>query len=315
MLRVRLARMAMKSLASVPTFSEASVGELSEVFNHEGFLTASDERRRSIMLKSAESKYRSETNYPWDNYFGMDLSPLLRNRSALDLGCFTGGRAVAWWERYSLDKVTGIDVKPVYIQAATAFAALRGAHGDFVVGRGETLPFPDCHFDAVMSFDVFEHVQDLATTLSECRRVLKPGGMLFLVFPGYYHPTEHHLSLVTRTPCLHWVFSGRTLIAAYSQLLEERGRAAAWYKREVPEPLPWERGNTTNGTTHAEFARLVGDSGWRIVCHSSKPIGSVGRNASRRSSVSNFMSHLEPLTAAPYLRELLTHRVTYILER
>src|SRR5512134_643503 len=36
-------------------------------------------------------------------------------------------------------------------------------------------------------------------------------------------PTEHHLGLVTRTPCLHWFFSGAELVRAYDATIADRG--------------------------------------------------------------------------------------------
>jgi SAM-dependent methyltransferase len=48
---------------------------------------------------------------------------------------------------------------------------------------GKTLPFPDRHFDAVVSFEVFEHVFNLDEVLEEIRRVLKPGGQLLITIP------------------------------------------------------------------------------------------------------------------------------------
>lgn len=53
-----------------------------------------------------------------------------------------------------------------------------------------TLPVGDQSFDAVLSTQVLEHVQDPRVYLRECRRVLRPGGRLLLsthgIFP--YHP-------------------------------------------------------------------------------------------------------------------------------
>jgi SAM-dependent methyltransferase len=53
-----------------------------------------------------------------------------------------------------------------------------------------TVPVPDAEFDAVLSTQVLEHVEDPRIYLSECWRVLRPGGRLLLsthgVFP--YHP-------------------------------------------------------------------------------------------------------------------------------
>jgi len=45
------------------------------------------------------------------------------------------------------------------------------------------LPFPDQSFDTVLSFQVFEHIEETAHYLSEIRRVLAPGGHLLLVTP------------------------------------------------------------------------------------------------------------------------------------
>lgn len=48
---------------------------------------------------------------------------------------------------------------------------------------GKVLPFPDRHFDAVISSNVLEHVPDLRQTLRELNRVLKPGGLMVHVMP------------------------------------------------------------------------------------------------------------------------------------
>jgi SAM-dependent methyltransferase len=43
-----------------------------------------------------------------------------------------------------------------------------------------TLPYPDNHFAAVLSCGVLEHVQYPAASLGEIRRVLRPGGVLYV---------------------------------------------------------------------------------------------------------------------------------------
>jgi SAM-dependent methyltransferase len=56
---------------------------------------------------------------------------------------------------------------------------------------GKTLPFPDNHFDAVVAFEVFEHVFSIDEVLGEIRRVLKPGGQILLTIPFAWD--EHEL--------------------------------------------------------------------------------------------------------------------------
>lgn len=48
---------------------------------------------------------------------------------------------------------------------------------------GKTLPFPDQSFDAVVCFEVFEHVFNIDEMLAEVSRVLKPNGKLLMSIP------------------------------------------------------------------------------------------------------------------------------------
>ena len=312
---LQLAEFLMKRWEAFPPSPSTEVGELQEIFRHTIFVNGTEAERKAIMLKSSESKYRTEQAYPWDYYFGIDLAPLLRGTVALDLGCFTGGRGVAWFERYRLDYLMGVDVKQVFIDAAMQFAAFKKIAAEFRVARGEKLPYEDNTLDAILSFDVFEHVQNVQQTLQECYRVLKPGGRLFVVFPSYFHPKEHHLSLVTQLPCIHYFFSAATLIQAYNEILHERGEAANWYKRQSLPLEPWERGNTINGTTLAQFRRFIEGHNWKIVLHSKKPIGSIGRNVSKTRAFEVLSRPFVPLTFIPGLQEMFLHRITFILEK
>jgi len=59
-----------------------------------------------------------------------------------------------------------------------------------VIDEDGRVPCPDASFDAVLSTQVLEHVEDPARYLRECERVLKPGGRLLLSTHGvfYHHP-------------------------------------------------------------------------------------------------------------------------------
>lgn len=55
---------------------------------------------------------------------------------------------------------------------------------------GKALPFADGHFDAVVCFEVFEHIFNIEEVLSEIRRVLKDGGQLVVSVPFAWEEHE-----------------------------------------------------------------------------------------------------------------------------
>ncbi len=55
---------------------------------------------------------------------------------------------------------------------------------------GKTFPFPDHHFDSVLTNQVFEHVFNPTEFLSEVNRVLKPNGHLLLTVPFIWDEHE-----------------------------------------------------------------------------------------------------------------------------
>lgn len=239
---------------------------------------------------------------------------MLQGKTALDFGCFTGGRSVAWFEQYGLRQILGIDLNEIYIEAVKQFGFICKANADFRQYAGEIIPYDDETIDAILAFEVLEHVQDVKQTLNDCYRVLKKGGRLFVVFPGYFHPLGHHLSLATMTPCVHWIFTGGTLLKAYNEILNER-TDADWYKRPSQDLETWEKCNTINGTTFSKFKKLIQNTKWKVVNEVHKPLGSVGRNISKKPIGKIGAKVFLPLTYIPGVQELFLHRVTFILEK
>ncbi|MCW5877448.1 MAG: class I SAM-dependent methyltransferase [Anaerolineales bacterium] len=70
---------------------------------------------------------------------------------------------------------------------------------DVVPGTIHDMQLADESFDVVSLWDVLEHTPDPKTTLSECARVLKPGGLLVVNYPDID-------SLVARLMGRRWVF-------------------------------------------------------------------------------------------------------------
>jgi SAM-dependent methyltransferase len=70
-----------------------------------------------------------------------------------------------------------------FIDASTHALTRLAARGGRVVPAGEKLPFPDGSFDAVLAFEVVEHVEDDTGLLEEIARISRPDGMLILSTP------------------------------------------------------------------------------------------------------------------------------------
>jgi SAM-dependent methyltransferase len=78
----------------------------------------------------------------------------------------------------------------VGLEIATTFFSKRKA--ELIRGVGETMPIRTRSCGRVFLFEVIEHVNDEARVLQEIRRVLSPGGYLFLTAPNRFYPFETH---------------------------------------------------------------------------------------------------------------------------
>jgi 2-polyprenyl-3-methyl-5-hydroxy-6-metoxy-1,4-benzoquinol methylase len=102
----------------------------------------------------------------------------LRGMRLLDLGAGMGGFAVA--AALAGAQVTACEYNPAYCKIIELRAARHQLRLPVFNAAGEALPFPAKSFDAVVAWDVIEHVQSPARMLEEIGRVLQPGGNAML---------------------------------------------------------------------------------------------------------------------------------------
>jgi SAM-dependent methyltransferase len=111
-----------------------------------------------------------------NRFIGAGASP----GSLLDIGCGTAAYSNAFARRGFT--VTGIDFSAGMVAAATRLARREGSGVAFLQADfNEGLPFPDASFDHAVGVLAFDHAREPASLAAEIRRILAPGGRLYLV--------------------------------------------------------------------------------------------------------------------------------------
>lgn len=159
---------------------------------------------------------------------GAGLAALLALGDVLDVGSGDGA-AAACLARYC-QSLTCIDSSARMVEAAAARfrkqANVRVQHAD-----AQQLPFADASFDAALVFHTLTYAEDPQQVLSECARVLRPGGRLVLLSLDKHEHRELTAAYGERHPG----FSPRTIRA----LLTRAGlavRSAEVACRELKKP-------------------------------------------------------------------------------
>jgi ubiquinone/menaquinone biosynthesis C-methylase UbiE len=137
------------------------------------------------------------------------LAHLEPGESLLDVGCGTGTLAIAAKRQVgTTGTVYGVDASPEMIARAEKKAKAAGVEVVFKEAFAQKLPFPDTHFDVLLTTVMLHHLprparQELAV---EIRRVLKPGGRVLAIdfggadrkkkkFLDHFHHRHGHVDL------------------------------------------------------------------------------------------------------------------------
>ena len=111
----------------------------------------------------------------------LEQADLLKNGDKiLEIGCGIGS-VVFRLSGQGYD-VTGTDIS----NEAINYGLKKYGDIKLEVQPAEVLPYEDKSFDVVLSFDLFEHIAETDTHLSEVRRVLRPGGYYLFQTPNKY---------------------------------------------------------------------------------------------------------------------------------
>ena len=107
--------------------------------------------------------------------------------NVLDFGCGPGTFSIRA-ARYC-NTVTGVDITEEFVRVANdSFAALELSNAKAVRVPPDRLPFEDGSFDALIMVDVIHHLDDIATSMTEAIRVIRPGGKVIVFEPNKLNP-------------------------------------------------------------------------------------------------------------------------------
>lgn len=108
----------------------------------------------------------------------------------LDVGTGTGYLAFPLAQAHPDCTVTGLDITPGAIEANRSRAAALGlSHLRFDLYDGLRYPYPDGHFDLIVTRYALHHFPDLTAAAADMARVLSPGGRVLIADP-MRHPED-----------------------------------------------------------------------------------------------------------------------------
>jgi SAM-dependent methyltransferase len=142
----------------------------------------------------------------------------LEGLTAVDVGCSAG--LIAHEIHNAGARVTGVDIDLPALERARARFGPEGVA--FLEYSGVTLPFPTGSVDLVVYNHVYEHTVDPDAIMAEIRRVLAPGGVVYLGLGNRFGVMEPHY----RLPFLSWLPR-----PAADRYIRATGRADSYYER------------------------------------------------------------------------------------
>lgn len=182
-------------------------------------------------------------------------------RRVLDIGCGDGAIDLGLATKSSPARLLGLDLVETDLDDLRLRATSTGLSDlprnlEFGTCTATTIPLPDCSMDVVISWSVFEHVSNPIAVLSELRRIIRPGGFMFLqIWPLFSSQHGSHL--------WYWFPDGWVQHTRSASDVAAEVRSS----RSLPESVKDEMlvdFNTLNRLSIDELQRALAATGFRI---------------------------------------------------
>lgn len=212
--------------------------------------------------------------------------PHLVGKRVLEVGMGTGDMQIALTQAGY--EAWGIDLSAQMLRQTTAKARRHGQPtARMLRAAANALPFPSGYFDSAVSTFPSEYIAD-AQTLSELRRVLKPGGRLVVVPGGWLKPKGAHARALGGVARI--VYGSDSSPTSYSveEIQHQLEQNGSWYGWVGVVKRRMEEGGFSVSARVASNARgscliVIGD---QTSISSNRPVDEAASQSSLPSSVS-----------------------------
>jgi SAM-dependent methyltransferase len=170
---------------------------------------------------SESDRITENIKYYWGYMYGLGnevVVPYLKDsgfyctgNSVAEIGSAEGGVLAAFVEAGAKDAL-GTDIVQERLDSGNLINEIAGIDIEFSNHNilGDSIPDEwKEKYDLVILRDVIEHLEDTDYSLGAIRRLIKPGGYLFVTFPPYYSPFGAHQHTLNnfwgKFPFIHWL--------------------------------------------------------------------------------------------------------------
>jgi len=184
----------------------------------------------------------------------------LQGKRVLEIGCGPGLTALGLAQQGTPDLLVAFDLgfhmKATLEGFGTApYPERRPSCLRYLLADAACLGLKTSSFDLAYAWSVFEHLPQPQPVLAEIRRVLKPGGLLYIqIAPLYYSAFGHHCWEHVSDPFAHLKWT------------QERFRTQVMASRSSPERVrrDWQTYEGLNRLTVGGLQKLLLDQGWAL---------------------------------------------------
>lgn len=186
----------------------------------------------------------------------------VQGKRVVEVGCGDGGFSWALSER-GASWVLGVDIAAESVLRGARVLKERAPAVRVAVHDAARLGLADNSVDVIFTMASFEHFPDPGAVIAECRRVLKPGGVLYACFEPWYGPYGGHLFDFIGIRWVHVLFPEQTTLRAWHRLSQSNPALAAHNYTVTRHNGKLGRA-LLNRITPSRFLRLVRENGLTV---------------------------------------------------